>query len=267
MNDLTLGERGDPGRRPAREGTAFSATKCGTLISRRGRPKNPLVARLMAEGSPDAPLSAASRRSIKPGWQSLLVQATAGTPSTSTPTAITPRRHAAPGPCWRVNRSWAWSGSAPAVMAQSVASSRPRDLMSSAPTSSTGYGRGGHDLLADNTTLADHIVTNPPYGPARGLAAKFVAHALTRIRPGGTVCMLLRTNWEAPQAHQHLMARCCRKYTFSRRLKMHRDGYTGRKNSRSWTYPGTCSATSMRVRRRQRCCRPIAATRQPSSTR
>lgn len=93
-----------------------------------------------------------------------------------------------------------------------------------------GYGRGGHDFLADNATLADHIITNPPYGPARGLAAQFVKHALTRIRPGA-VCMLLRTNWEAPQAHQHLMARCCRKYTFSRRLKMHRDGYTGRKNS------------------------------------
>jgi hypothetical protein len=74
-------------------------------------------------------------------------------------------------------------------------------------------------------------VTNPPYGPARGLAARFVAHALTRIRPGGSVCMLLRTNWEAPQGHVHLMARCCRKYTFSRRLKMHRGGYTGKKHS------------------------------------
>jgi hypothetical protein len=94
-----------------------------------------------------------------------------------------------------------------------------------------GYGRGGHDFLADNATLVDHITTNPPYGPARGLAARFVAHALTRIRPGGTVCMLLRTNWEAPQSHQHLMARCCRKYTFSRRLKMHRGGYTGKKHS------------------------------------
>jgi hypothetical protein len=28
----------------------FSATKCGTKFSRRGRPKNPLVTRLMAEG-------------------------------------------------------------------------------------------------------------------------------------------------------------------------------------------------------------------------
>ena len=94
-----------------------------------------------------------------------------------------------------------------------------------------GYGRGGHDFLADHVTLADHIITNPPYGPARGLAAKFVEHALTRIRSGGTVCMLLRTNWEAPQAHQHLMARCARKYTFSRRLEMHRGGYTGKKHS------------------------------------
>jgi hypothetical protein len=62
-----------------------------------------------------------------------------------------------------------------------------------------GYGRGGHDFLADNAALVDHIITNPPYGPARGLSAQFVEHALTRIRPGGTVCMLLRTNWEAPR--------------------------------------------------------------------
>ena len=75
-----------------------------------------------------------------------------------------------------------------------------------------GYGHGGHDFLADHTTLANHVITNPPYGPARGLAARFVEHALTRIRHGGTVCMLLRTNWEAPQAHRRLMARCCRKY-------------------------------------------------------
>jgi hypothetical protein len=60
-----------------------------------------------------------------------------------------------------------------------------------------GYGRGGHDFAADSTTLAYHIITNPPFGPSRGLAARFVAHALTRIRPGGTVCILLRTNWEA----------------------------------------------------------------------
>jgi hypothetical protein len=54
-----------------------------------------------------------------------------------------------------------------------------------------GYGRGGRDFLADHETVAEHTVTNPPYSPPRGLAAKFVEHALSRIRPGGTVCMLL----------------------------------------------------------------------------
>ena len=28
-----------------------------------------------------------------------------------------------------------------------------------------GYGHGGHDFLADHTTLADHVITNPPNGP------------------------------------------------------------------------------------------------------
>jgi hypothetical protein len=93
-----------------------------------------------------------------------------------------------------------------------------------------GYGRGGHDFLADNATLADHIITNPPYGPARGLSAQFVEHALTRTaRRDGLYAPA--ANWEAPQAHQHLMARCCRKYTFSRRLEMHRGGYAGKKHS------------------------------------
>jgi hypothetical protein len=90
-----------------------------------------------------------------------------------------------------------------------------------------GYGQGGHNFLADHTTCADHIITNPP----AELSQRFVEHALTRISPGGTVCMLLRTNWEVAQAHRHLMARCCRKWTFSRRLAMHRGGYTGKRAS------------------------------------
>jgi hypothetical protein len=94
-----------------------------------------------------------------------------------------------------------------------------------------GYGRGGHDFLTDHTTIADHIITNPPYGPQRGLSARFVEHALSRIKPGGTVCMLLPINWEAAQSHRHLMAKCCRRYTFSRRLEMHRGGYTGKRGS------------------------------------
>lgn len=94
-----------------------------------------------------------------------------------------------------------------------------------------GFGRGGHDFLADHVTLVDHVVTNPPYGPQRGLSARFVAHALTRIQPGGTVCMLLPINWEAAARHRHLMAKCARRYTFSRRLPMHRGNYTGKKHS------------------------------------
>jgi hypothetical protein len=94
-----------------------------------------------------------------------------------------------------------------------------------------GYGCGGHDFLADHTTVVDHIITNPPYGPAPGLSTRFVAHSLTRIRPSGTVCMLLPINWEAAQSRRHLMAKCCRRYTFSRRLPMHRGGYAGKKGN------------------------------------
>ena len=94
-----------------------------------------------------------------------------------------------------------------------------------------GYGRGDHDFLTDHVTLVDHVVTNPPYSAPVGLAAQFVEHALTRIRPGGTVCMLLPTKWEAAQRHRLLMQRCRSKYTFSRRLAMHRGGYNGKKNN------------------------------------
>jgi hypothetical protein len=94
-----------------------------------------------------------------------------------------------------------------------------------------GYGQGGHNFLDDTTTVVDHVITNPPFGPARGLAAKFVAHALTRIRPGGKVCMLLRIGWGSAAGHQHLMAKCARKYRITPRLPMHRGGYTGKRNS------------------------------------
>jgi hypothetical protein len=91
-----------------------------------------------------------------------------------------------------------------------------------------GYGRGGHDFLADHTTAACHIVTNPPFGR---MSAKFVEHALTRISPDGTICMLLPVRWEAAQSRRHLMALCCRKWVLSRRPEMHRDGYTGKRHS------------------------------------
>jgi hypothetical protein len=89
-----------------------------------------------------------------------------------------------------------------------------------------GYGRGGHDFFADHITVADHIITNPPFK----LSRRFVEHALSRIHPHGTVCMLLRANWEAAQTRRHLMGLCCRKWTFSRRLQMHRGGYVGKQS-------------------------------------
>lgn len=57
-------------------------------------------------------------------------------------------------------------------------------------TTRWNYGEGGRDFLAERTSLAKHIVTNPPYG--RGLADAFVSHALGLTRStGGTVAMLL----------------------------------------------------------------------------
>jgi hypothetical protein len=94
-----------------------------------------------------------------------------------------------------------------------------------------GYGRGDHNFLTDHTTTIDDLIMNPPYGPQRDITVRFIEHALTRIRPGGKVCVLLRANWEAAQSHRHLIAKCCRKYTFTRRLQIHRGGYTGRKGS------------------------------------
>jgi hypothetical protein len=223
------------GRRPAHTGPLaheFSAIKCGTKINRRGRPNNPLVTRLMAEG---VSRRTAFRRLKAKRAARLAKAACVGNgrdhinqhPDGFYPTP--PRgvlallaRESFAGKIWEPACG---DGAISRVLEAAGFEVISTDLVD------RGYGLGGHDFLADHATLADHIITNPPFGPMRGLAAKFVAHALARIRPGGTVCMLLRTNWEAPQAHQRLMARCCRKYTFSRRLKMHRGGYTGKKHS------------------------------------
>jgi hypothetical protein len=210
----------------------FSATKCGTKFSRRGRPKNPLVTRLMAEGV--SRRTAFRRLAAKhKAWLAKLARAGNGRdhfnqhPDGFHPTP--PRgarallaRESFKGVVWECACG---DGAISRILEAAGLEVISTDLVD------RGYGRGGHDFLADNATLADHIVSNPPYGPARGRAAKFVEHALTRIRAGGTVCMLLRTNWEAPQAHRRLMAKCCRKYTFSKRLEMHRGGYTGKKHS------------------------------------
>lgn len=53
-----------------------------------------------------------------------------------------------------------------------------------------GYGVAGVDFFAETTPRAKHIITNPPYG--RGLADRFIGHALTLTRQsGGSVAMLL----------------------------------------------------------------------------
>jgi hypothetical protein len=53
-----------------------------------------------------------------------------------------------------------------------------------------GYGEAGVNFLAQTTSRAKHIVTNPPYG--RGLADGFIRHALRLTsQTGGSVAMLL----------------------------------------------------------------------------
>lgn len=53
-----------------------------------------------------------------------------------------------------------------------------------------GYGLHGCDFLAETAPRARNIVTNPPYG--RGMADRFVEHALKLVRPvNGKVVMLL----------------------------------------------------------------------------
>lgn len=56
--------------------------------------------------------------------------------------------------------------------------------------SNHGFGTPGVDFLGELTPRAKHIVTNPPYG--RGLADRFIGHALSLTRQtGGVVAMLL----------------------------------------------------------------------------
>lgn len=53
-----------------------------------------------------------------------------------------------------------------------------------------GYGTPAIDFLKEPRSRAKHIVTNPPYG--RGLADRFIGHALTLTRAtGGSVAMLM----------------------------------------------------------------------------
>ena len=169
MNDLTLGERGDPGRRPAREGTEFSATKCGTLISRRGRPKNPLVARLMAEGVSRRTAFRRVKAKHK-AWLAKLARAGNGRdhlnqhPDGYHPT---PPRGSRALLARESFEGVVWECACGDGAISRILEAAGFDVFSTYLVD-RGYGRGGHDFLADNTTLADHIVTNPPYGRRAG---------------------------------------------------------------------------------------------------
>jgi hypothetical protein len=71
---------------------------------------------------------------------------------------------------------------------------------------------------------AQCILTNPPYS----LATEFVKHAL-ELCP--RVIMLLRLEFMAAAKRKHLIPKALRIHVFTRRLVMHRHGWTGKKAS------------------------------------
>jgi hypothetical protein len=214
-----------------RERDEFPATKGGRKIRRRGRPKNPLITRLMAEGVSQrtafrrlaarrkALLAKAACTGIGRDHRNYHPDGYHPTPPRAVHALLA--RESFKGVLWECACG---DGAISRILAAAGFEVVSTDLIT------RGYGRGGHDFLSDHTTLADHIITNPPYGPARGLSARFVEHALTHQARRHSLYVAAH-QLGGPQAHQHLMAKCCRKFTFSRRLKMHRGGYTGKKHS------------------------------------
>lgn len=83
-----------------------------------------------------------------------------------------------------------------------------------------GYGQSGVDFLLDYTTIADNIVTNPPFK----LAEEFVRHALARSRR--KVAMLCRLAWLEGAARKKLFeaSPLARVWVFSKRVPMLRNG-------------------------------------------
>jgi len=75
----------------------------------------------------------------------------------------------------------------------------------------------GHDFLAMTETLADAIITNPPYTEATA----FIEHALDLTKGAGMVAMLLRTDFDHARTRQHLFAQCgafAKKVVLTRRI-------------------------------------------------
>lgn len=81
-----------------------------------------------------------------------------------------------------------------------------------------GYGLPGIDFLADRSTIAQHVVTNPPYK----LLQPFVEHALARVP--GKVGMLARLAVLEGQRRKALHEKLSRVWVFRKRLQMLRNG-------------------------------------------
>jgi hypothetical protein len=179
----------------------FSDTKGGAKISRRGRPKNPLIARLMSKGGVSrrtafrrlkakrkARLAKAAR--LGNGRDCLNQHADGYYPTPPRGARALLARESFGGVLWECACG---DGAISKILEAAGFEVVSTDLMD------RGYGRGGHDFLADNTTLADHIITNPPYGrcmrsaqclrnPGIEASPSFEEADKVARRPGGDKC-------------------------------------------------------------------------------
>lgn len=83
-----------------------------------------------------------------------------------------------------------------------------------------GYGISGVDFLLDYRTVAENIVTNPPFK----LAAQFAEHAIARST--GKVALLCRLAWLEGKARRKLFESTplARVWVFSERIPLWRHG-------------------------------------------
>ena len=85
-----------------------------------------------------------------------------------------------------------------------------------------GYGDGGIDFLQTESSMADNIVTNPPYSNA----LEFCEKALGLIQPGKKVAMFLRVQFLEGKKRGEFFKRCPPKtvYVSSSRIQTAKNG-------------------------------------------
>lgn len=88
----------------------------------------------------------------------------------------------------------------------------------SADIADYGFGAPGVDFLTDHTTVARHIITNPPYCRLQ----EFVEHSLARVP--GKVAMLGRLAVLEAERRKPLHERLSRVWVFRKRLQLLRNG-------------------------------------------